>query len=164
MNFHFKFRILILNYEFWFQISNFDFVFWNLRWYEQQRRGISLFTENFVCCNQNAISFASKISRSFADDPRKILISKVDKFYTGLTMIIQKKIHFVIRCHQENIWVLQLRGLLLSKFSKNRFYYAELRRKLWPKAPAKEDALGQMSKNFQVYFIHINFFKGTFTF
>ena len=34
-----------------------------------------------------------------------------------------------------------------------------LRRKLWPKAPAKEDALGQMSKNFQVYFIHINFFK-----
>ena len=34
-----------------------------------------------------------------------------------------------------------------------------MRRKLWPKAPAKEDALGQMSKNFQVYFIHINFFK-----
>ena len=32
-------------------------------------------------------------------------------------------------------------------------------RKLWPKAPAKEGALGQMSKNFQVYFIHINFFK-----
>ena len=34
-----------------------------------------------------------------------------------------------------------------------------MRRKLWPKAPAKEVALGQMSKNFQVYFIHINFFK-----
>ena len=31
--------------------------------------------------------------------------------------------------------------------------------KLWPKAPAREGALGQMSKNFQVYFIHINFFK-----
>ena len=31
-----------------------------------------------------------------------------------------------------------------------RFYYAEMRRKLWPKAPAKEDALGQMSKKFQV--------------
>ena len=31
-----------------------------------------------------------------------------------------------------------------------------MRRKLWP---AKEGALGQMSKNFQVYFIHINFFK-----
>ena len=34
-----------------------------------------------------------------------------------------------------------------------------MRRKLWPKAPAKEGALGQMSTNFQVYFIHINFFK-----
>ena len=34
-----------------------------------------------------------------------------------------------------------------------------MRRKLWPKAPAKEGALGQMSKKFQVYFIHINFFK-----
>ena len=33
-----------------------------------------------------------------------------------------------------------------------------MRRKLWPKAPAKEGALGQMSKNFKVYFIHINFF------
>ena len=32
-------------------------------------------------------------------------------------------------------------------------------RKLWPKALAKEDTLGQMSKNFQVYFIHINCFK-----
>ena len=34
-----------------------------------------------------------------------------------------------------------------------------MRRKLWPKVPAKEGALGQMSKNFQVYFIHINFFQ-----
>ena len=34
-----------------------------------------------------------------------------------------------------------------------------MRRKLWPKAPAKEDALSQMSKKFQVYFIRINFFK-----
>ena len=39
------------------------------------------------------------------------------------------------------------------------FYYAEMRKKLRPKAPAKEGAVGQMSKNFQVYFIHINFFK-----
>ena len=34
-----------------------------------------------------------------------------------------------------------------------------MREKLWSKAPVKEGALGQMSKNFQVYFIHINFFK-----
>ena len=34
-----------------------------------------------------------------------------------------------------------------------------MRRKLWPKAPAKEGALGQMSKNFQIYFIHINLFE-----
>ena len=40
-----------------------------------------------------------------------------------------------------------------------RFYYAEMRRKLWPTVPAKESALGRMSKNFQVYFIHIHFFK-----
>ena len=40
-----------------------------------------------------------------------------------------------------------------------RFYYAEVRRKLWPKAPAKEGTLGQMSKKCQVYFIHIIFFK-----
>ena len=40
-----------------------------------------------------------------------------------------------------------------------RFYYAEMRRKLWPKAPTKEGALGQISTKFQVYFIHIHFFK-----
>ena len=34
-----------------------------------------------------------------------------------------------------------------------------MRRKLWPKAPTKEGALGQMSTNFQVYFIHLNFFN-----
>ena len=39
-------------------------------------------------------------------------------------------------------------------FHFSRFYYAEMRRKLWSKAPAKEGALGQMSKNFQTYFIH----------
>ena len=33
-----------------------------------------------------------------------------------------------------------------------------MRRKLWPYPPAKEGALVQMSKNFQVYFIRINFF------
>ena len=34
-----------------------------------------------------------------------------------------------------------------------------MRRKLWPKAPTKEGALGQMSKNFQVYLTHINFLR-----
>ena len=34
-----------------------------------------------------------------------------------------------------------------------------MRRKLWPKAPAKEGALDQMSKNFQVYFIYINILR-----
>ena len=34
-----------------------------------------------------------------------------------------------------------------------------MRRKLWPKAPAKEGALIQMSKKILVYFVHINFFK-----
>ena len=34
-----------------------------------------------------------------------------------------------------------------------------MRKKLWPQAPAKEGALGQMSKNFQVSFIYIKFFK-----
>ena len=39
-----------------------------------------------------------------------------------------------------------------------RFYYAEMHKKL-PKGPAKEGALGQILKNFQVYFVHINFFE-----
>ena len=71
---------------------------------------MSLSTENFVPCNRIAIFCARKISRS-ADDPSKILISKVDKFYTGLTMIIQENgrvrmssqnlIHFAIKCHRD---------------------------------------------------------------
>ena len=36
-----------------------------------------------------------------------------------------------------------------------------MRRKLWPNASANEGALGQMSKNFQVYFIQINFYQET---
>ena len=72
-------------------------------------RGISLSTENFVCCNRNAIFCSFKISRSFADHPSKILISKVDKFYTGLSMITHRRVctlgqssmHFVFRCHRE---------------------------------------------------------------
>ena len=51
---------------------------------------MSLRTENFVFCNRNAILFACKIARSFAGHSSKILISKVDKFYSGVTMIIQK--------------------------------------------------------------------------
>ena len=34
-----------------------------------------------------------------------------------------------------------------------------MRRKLRPKAPVKEGALGPMSKIFQVYFVHINLFE-----
>ena len=34
-----------------------------------------------------------------------------------------------------------------------------MRRKLWPMSPAKEGTLSQMSKYFQVYFIHINFLR-----
>ena len=34
-----------------------------------------------------------------------------------------------------------------------------MHRKLRPKAPAKEGALGQMSKNFQVFFVYISLFK-----
>ena len=34
-----------------------------------------------------------------------------------------------------------------------------MRRKLWPKASTKEGALGQMTKNFEVYFMHINFLR-----
>ena len=52
-----------------------------------------------------------------------------------------------------------LRGLCRIVFHFFRFFYAEMRRKLWPNAPAKEGALGQMSNNFQFFFIHTNFFK-----
>ena len=34
-----------------------------------------------------------------------------------------------------------------------------MRRKWWSKTPVKEGALGQMSKNIQVYLKHINFLK-----
>ena len=50
---------------------------------------MSLSTKNVVCCNWYAI-LACNNSRSFADHSSKILIGKVDKFYTGLIMIIQK--------------------------------------------------------------------------
>ena len=80
----------ILNYKFSFYILNVNFEFGNLRQYEHERHGISLSTENFVCCNGNTILLACKISRSFADHSSKILISKIDKFDTGVTMIIQK--------------------------------------------------------------------------
>ena len=38
-------------------------------------------------------------------------------------------------------------------------YDAEMYGNLWRKAPTKEDALGQMSTNFQVYFINIIFLR-----
>ena len=52
--------------------------------------------------------------------------------------------------------------LMLNSQKNNHFfhfYYAEMRRKLWPKAPVNEGALGQISKNFQVYFINIHFLR-----
>ena len=61
------------------------------------RHGISSSIKHFVCCSWNAKFCACKISRSFADHPSKILISEVLKFYTGLTMIIQKNRH--VRTH-----------------------------------------------------------------
>ena len=75
------------------------------------RRCISLSIENFVRCGRNAIFCACKISRYFADHPSEVLISKVDKFYTGSTVITHKnrRVHtssqnsknFAIRCHKE---------------------------------------------------------------
>ena len=46
-----------------------------------------------------------------------------------------------------------------NNLSFSWFCYVEVRKKLWPKAPDKEGALGQVSKNFQVYSIDRNFFK-----
>ena len=117
------------NFELWIMFWKFEF--YNSRWYEHQRRGISLNTESFVCCNRNAIFFAWKISRAFADQPSKTLISKVKKFYTSLTMIIQKNrrvrissrnlMHFAIRCHPENIWVLELNIADSNKYIHHRW-------------------------------------------
>ena len=88
------------------------------------RPGIRLSTENFVCCSRSAKFCACKISRCFADHPSKILLSKIDKFDTDFTVIIQTLdrptaretdreyrrnrtssqnwIHFAIKCHWEN--------------------------------------------------------------
>ena len=117
--------------KFW--ISDFDFGFWNLRLYEHQRHGIRLSTESFACCNRNAIFCACKISKSFADHQSKNLISKVEKFYTDLSMSIQKNIcirissqnsiHFVIRCH---------RGKHLSTLIKYRRFQKKKLKKCWP--------------------------------
>ena len=80
---------------------------------------------------------ACNISRSCADHSSKILISKVDKFYTGVTMIIQEigvstssqnLIHFEIRYHRENIWVLQLN---IADSEKNIIVYYALRGSNW---------------------------------
>ena len=98
---------------------------------------MSLSTENVVCCSRNAIFCACEISRSFADHPSKILISKDDKFYTRFTKnrrvrtSRQNLIHFAIRCHTEkNIRVLQLNIADSKKNIKNicwpAFYYTLL--------------------------------------
>ena len=39
------------------------------------------------------------------------------------------------------------------------FYYAEVRRKLWLKASEKRVPWARCQKNFQVYFIRIDFFN-----
>ena len=73
----FKFRVIILNFEIQGSMST--------------RGVVSVSVLNFVCCNRNAIVFACiKISRCFANHSSKILIRKIDKFYTGATMIILK--------------------------------------------------------------------------
>ena len=51
-----------------------------------------------------------------------------------------------------------LNNILSNNLSFFRFLFAEMCTKFWSKAPAEKGALGQMSTNFQVYFIHINFF------
>ena len=72
MNFYFKLRILILNFEIQGSMNT--------------RGVISVQVLKILY----AVLFACKISRSFADYSSKILISNVDKFYSGVTMIIQK--------------------------------------------------------------------------
>ena len=102
------------------------------------RRGISLSITNFVCCSRNTIFRACKISRSFTDHPSKILISKVVKFYTGFTMIIQKNrrvrtssqnlIHFAIRCHREK----HLSTSIKYRRFQEKYERYMLARILWP--------------------------------
>ena len=48
-----------------------------------------LYSEGYILYLQNF--------KVFADHSSKILISKVDKFYTGFTMIMQKNSRFVLR-------------------------------------------------------------------
>ena len=55
---------------------------------------------------------------------------------------------------------IKLNNIVSSNLSFLPFLsYSEMRRKLWPKAPARKGTLDQMSKNFVVYFMHTNFFK-----
>ena len=71
MNSDFQFLMQILNFTFWFWIFKFKKVWAPDAWYQSS-------AGNFVCCNRNAIFCACKISKSFADDPSKILIGIVD--------------------------------------------------------------------------------------
>ena len=54
---------------------------------------------------------------------------------------------------------ISLNNSISNNFPFRPFFHCWMRKKLWPKAPAKEGALGQVSNNFQVHFIHINFFE-----
>ena len=80
----------------------------------------------------NTISHFRKIDAKLKLNSSKTILSH---FFLSMNNIVSKKLH----CF--------------------RFDYTEMRRKLCPKAPVKEGSLGQISKNFQLYFIHINFFK-----
>ena len=99
-----EFLILIYNSEFWFWIWKFKVVWAPEASYQSKYW-------KYCMVYLNAIFCACKISKSFADHPSNILISKVDKIYIGLSMIIQKNrrlrtsnqnlIHFAIRWHRD---------------------------------------------------------------
>ena len=65
-----------------------------------------------------------KISRSFADHPSKILIIKVNKFYTGFTKNrrvytpSQHFIHLAIRCYAEKYLITQIQ---YRRFQKKKY-------------------------------------------
>ena len=71
---------------------------------------------------------------------------------------------------QNECWIHKKQSFLISFINLNNivsnslsfltfFMMMKYIKKLWPKAPAKEDALDQISKNFLVYFIPIHFLR-----
>ena len=84
---------------------------------------MSLSTENFICRNRNTI-LACNISRSFADHSSMILNSKVDKFYTGRTLIIQKnrRVNFESKFNtfRKNCGIMEQCLLMIIIFKKSQ--------------------------------------------